>query len=839
MAEDSKSEKLRSSKREAKKKQQEKKTEVSDSRKENWKKQPFWRYEWTSPKLFASDGNFGIHEVVHGPFASPRLVKASPCVFLDSATSNISSCASDRKTRFRSGIPDPWNEYLALRGYCTSYDKKIAKRHLRLGCDRVRLTEAVWNDLGLTLTQGIPDPWKNSPYELTDLPERRKRGKSRIKLQGASRDSNDLTSTKLKDIFSRQKIDPEDSANLSDQEQSLEHKKVQEKCDFDAIPSKEIAEMSSQVDSRILEENVKKSGIKFRRDEKTSSFYHCRVCRPEVTPTTCSKATKIGQENFWRCIRHQPGASYRLKASQLSGGIPEQNEPSFTTVEPENVEPETDLCSRNEKTVTSMMKKLLRSWKDKNQLPEEAGALENEEISQINLICCQCHCPYLKTAEYDGSYFANNENEPLCQKCACTKCIRRRVRREQRKMEKSQTRDKQIPKEMTQIPGKSATDENCGQHLFPNVLIDEPVTKVAEAELPDAGIGDCRISGIARYVSPESGANADISDASIRTICEVEATAVMSSTFINSIQKKPKTLMSDEAGSDDSKTHSSSTRRKNARRKPRANQPNDQSDEKNEKPEPKSKDDAPGPRKHVSYETKKSQVKKRPVRTESPRPRKNLQEPKENVHFSKNLPRPVTPADNRSKTRPKTARKTSPTLKETSKRTNDPAKKTDSKKPEVKSKRRSPTKFDEKTSKTDKIGKSKPPEEKTGNKSRKEEVDILAVSRSRPKNAFEIPQAFESRCTSEDDKQLCVQNESIEPFVREISEDEGKSTDDPEIECMPQQTEKFPRFLANENERNVRICFRENCGKREFHSAPQADDLFLQSYSETDDNLQK
>ena len=161
-------------------------------------KRAIWQHEWTSPRHLSSRENFGVHQIVHGPFQTPKLIKASPCVVNCQPTQEPLLADVNSRRNFsgiRRGIPDPWIEYLALRGFCGEHDRKTVRRHLKLGCDSVRLTEAVWNDLGLSLVQGIPDPWKESPYETKSFIKRKKKSsqkrKSKIKLRGSSKDPLD------------------------------------------------------------------------------------------------------------------------------------------------------------------------------------------------------------------------------------------------------------------------------------------------------------------------------------------------------------------------------------------------------------------------------------------------------------------------------------------------------------------------------------------------------------------------------------------------------------------------------------------------------------------------
>ncbi|XP_024942731.1 uncharacterized protein LOC112494630 [Cephus cinctus] len=120
-----------------------------------------WRHEWVSPERLTPGGSLGVHEIIRGPFSSPRLLKTSPFVFVSSAPVKDTSLCSIKGER--RGIPDPWKEYLALKGLRGKLEKNRAKSGLNLGCHGTRITETVWKDLGLSLAQGIPDPWKDWP----------------------------------------------------------------------------------------------------------------------------------------------------------------------------------------------------------------------------------------------------------------------------------------------------------------------------------------------------------------------------------------------------------------------------------------------------------------------------------------------------------------------------------------------------------------------------------------------------------------------------------------------------------------------------------------------------
>ncbi|XP_014212345.1 uncharacterized protein LOC106642142 [Copidosoma floridanum] len=105
-----------------------------------------WKLQWTVPR---SRDAYVIHSVVPGPFRQARLLKAVPYVVLTTKASP----RDDPLLRLRTGIPDPWLEYLTWR-------EGRAPGNARAASEYVKLTDYVWNERGLPMLQGIPDPWK-------------------------------------------------------------------------------------------------------------------------------------------------------------------------------------------------------------------------------------------------------------------------------------------------------------------------------------------------------------------------------------------------------------------------------------------------------------------------------------------------------------------------------------------------------------------------------------------------------------------------------------------------------------------------------------------------------
>ncbi|XP_015176020.1 PREDICTED: micronuclear linker histone polyprotein-like [Polistes dominula] len=121
-----------------------------------------WKQEWVSPKRLNSTNPIKIREVVRGPFYSPKLLKISPFVSCSFGEYNNDATKYMKKTY--GGIPDPWTECLAIKGYCKNdkYNQSI-KNACVSRCMRFWITKTVWTKMGLPLVQGIPDPDRDFP----------------------------------------------------------------------------------------------------------------------------------------------------------------------------------------------------------------------------------------------------------------------------------------------------------------------------------------------------------------------------------------------------------------------------------------------------------------------------------------------------------------------------------------------------------------------------------------------------------------------------------------------------------------------------------------------------
>nr|CAD7438319.1 unnamed protein product [Timema bartmani] len=132
-----------------------------------------WRHDWNST------GNEFVRVIIPGPFSEPALVTSSPFVFLstDHRVRRRDDCSryfpahQRRCAILRSGIPDPWAEYLTLRGV-PQVCRRANPEEVHLWRDHLDHVESLWGRLGLSLAQGIPDPWKNWP-KCCSSPKRR------------------------------------------------------------------------------------------------------------------------------------------------------------------------------------------------------------------------------------------------------------------------------------------------------------------------------------------------------------------------------------------------------------------------------------------------------------------------------------------------------------------------------------------------------------------------------------------------------------------------------------------------------------------------------------------
>ncbi|KAF7998311.1 hypothetical protein HCN44_009709 [Aphidius gifuensis] len=121
--------------------------------------QPRWEHEWMSPSKLTNKKLINIHQVVQGPFTSPRLIKSSQFLL------NNSSKMFNSKN-ILNGIPDPLINYLPPRKLYDKSDKNSIK--YVLGLDNVNVKKSILK-IGIPFEQGIPDPWRRQSIETVEI----------------------------------------------------------------------------------------------------------------------------------------------------------------------------------------------------------------------------------------------------------------------------------------------------------------------------------------------------------------------------------------------------------------------------------------------------------------------------------------------------------------------------------------------------------------------------------------------------------------------------------------------------------------------------------------------
>ena len=288
------------------------------------------------------------------------------------------------------------------------------------------------------------------------------------------------------------------------------------------------------------------------RKEETKLNYSCRVCQPEVTPTRLSKAGKQHQENFWRCTRHQPGASYRLdvcRGCKKKCEVNENDEWNRTMiVEPEEVRKNSNSVNCNvvnETTVSSLMKKLVRSWKERVKGLEETeetlwDLTENDEKSpKTNLICCRCSCPYLRPAprlDYEEYDWDAGMKKELCKKCVCPKCLNQRERRVKEKNNFSK-HEVQVANQIHQRAGRFVDKGKISRKMKQSGKFKgDKEREVIEKMKVHRDTPTC-IDESLKDEKTDSGFRADVSDCSKLTNIPTGGSSVTSATFLTKVKK--------------------------------------------------------------------------------------------------------------------------------------------------------------------------------------------------------------------------------------------------------------------------------------------------------------
>lgn len=119
-----------------------------------------WHHNWIKPRQSKSRGTMNVHAVIPGGFDTPRLLKASPFVISAPSTS---AEYENMTSKLRTGIPDPWAEYLAFSEICGKRAGKKNQKEYQMHSANLKITKAIWQRFGVSLDQGIPDPSKSIP----------------------------------------------------------------------------------------------------------------------------------------------------------------------------------------------------------------------------------------------------------------------------------------------------------------------------------------------------------------------------------------------------------------------------------------------------------------------------------------------------------------------------------------------------------------------------------------------------------------------------------------------------------------------------------------------------
>ncbi|XP_076755293.1 uncharacterized protein LOC143426058 [Xylocopa sonorina] len=133
---------------------------ISKKRIHNFKVYTGWTQEWIPLKQIGRNRYIDVHEIVRGPFSSPKLIRTRPYIEFPSRRRQLKDVYGDYRD-IRRGIPDTWREYLAAKGFCGAAERNMLQKNLITSYVRCLATDNLWNDVGLPFVQGIPDPWKS------------------------------------------------------------------------------------------------------------------------------------------------------------------------------------------------------------------------------------------------------------------------------------------------------------------------------------------------------------------------------------------------------------------------------------------------------------------------------------------------------------------------------------------------------------------------------------------------------------------------------------------------------------------------------------------------------
>ncbi|XP_076627750.1 uncharacterized protein LOC143344981 [Colletes latitarsis] len=378
-----------------------------------------WTFEWTSPNRIRKNKGLNVREVVRGPFVSPKLLKTHP--FLA-----VSSCyAQDDLDCIRHGIPDTWRENLASRGYCGVTEARVQQKNLISRYVSCLATDRLWNELGLPFAQGIPDPWKCRSFprgRCIGHSRRRNTCNRKTSTRIASNyDGDDEAeiehSAKSHCQFNEQYVDGKKDLSQDGTQRKLEDtlkkiKKNKEKIvdpsrrrELDTVTKepKKMAANIRETRERITSRRKEKANLNTNAEKATeyvqtvqirkspnTACCNCKLQNYVDSNVPCRKATNVSEcvlcqncENVYR-----QGCPQRLDFAARTV--------DFCVPDPSNV--------ARKRTISKRARhKLCVCFQKARHRIEQLNGQNYVNEKDMELVCCQCNCPYLKIA----SIYAN------------------------------------------------------------------------------------------------------------------------------------------------------------------------------------------------------------------------------------------------------------------------------------------------------------------------------------------------------------------------------------------------------------------------------------------------
>lgn len=654
-----------------------------------------WRHEWIPRTELPSRSVLAIREVVRGPFSSPRLIGASPYVLVSSKCKKKkrSACRlTERCPRIKRGIPDPWAEYLAYRGFCSKDDRRTVRRDINLGCKNIYVTATVWKNLGLPLGQGIPDPWKipaegkwvsekrakrhgdrrhqrekhrgyckpskivlppgsqsgvnkagvdTNPAPSSPLPRQKPSCKQISQQLTLQRDANframaPSSTTEYQALKATRKCSASRNTRRKDLRDSITKPPILETPTLpvdepEQVPQiQSVAEIpqpffSGSEDGRATKKSVpvdrstqtltldvysnvevrdtvcmcqggdfRKGGLSFGVSNSACTDHGGQTLNQNLNvtqlPCGCVHISSCnGRPGNRGSINERPG----FGESRAGATFPEDAPPVESPDQRQRQPAEEKLSEDRQPKKISKMKRLLSRWKEagKEQIVKSDDRVD-QVPSDSKLVCCQCSCPYLKIEsphatsskpvetqtkkkkkmEYPSHGTSSKPVETKRKKCACTRCIAKRERREKRRIKKvvleeqatlvnpkscqqcievesPNERMKESPEDV-QVPKNEAVtnrDKNCTPSALPEdstitqkMKEDSEIVKNTSRNVNSPDVWECPAIFGAPWYSSDSGENADVSEPSRHTMqhsamlqARPETSSVTSCTFIS------------------------------------------------------------------------------------------------------------------------------------------------------------------------------------------------------------------------------------------------------------------------------------------------------------------